>query len=323
MERQLAGSALTIGIDGWTFLDKDRAWALSGWAGATDVRGSEEAILRLQLSSLHYYQRPDADWVEVDETATSLSGWAGRLYVNKQKGNIVFNAALGSMSPGFEANDLGYHTRGDLFNGHVEAGYRWLQPGPLFRTWSVTSSYYRNYDFGGNRIGEYIYLDGKARFLNYWTAALHRRLRAPQVQPLPDPRRAYGLLPVRGNGPGEPRDRRPQAARRPRQRLLPLPPERRLQLVARRRGDLETELELQPVRRSELHVALFGGPVGEAGRRPAQDLDLRRPLCPLRHRPEDAADRGPGQLDLHAAAQPARPISSLISARAITSRSRS
>jgi hypothetical protein len=180
MERQLAGSALAIGIDGWTFLDKDRAWALAGWAGATDVRGSEEAILRLQLSSLHYFQRPDADWVEVDETATSLSGWAGRLYINKQKGNIVFNAALGSQSPGFEANDLGYHTRGDLFNGHVEAGYRWLQPGRTFRTWSVTTSYYRNYDFGGNRIGEYIYLDGKVRFLNYWAATLHLDYEPPK-----------------------------------------------------------------------------------------------------------------------------------------------
>ena len=74
------------------------------------------------------------------------------------------------MSPGFEANDLGYHTRGDLVNGHVEAGYRVLQPGPVFRSWTVTGSYYRNYDFGGNRIGEYVYLDGKGQFLNYWTA---------------------------------------------------------------------------------------------------------------------------------------------------------
>jgi hypothetical protein len=177
---ELARSALTLGVDGWTFLDKDRGWALAGWAGLTDVRGSEDAILRLQTSSLHYFQRPDADWVHVDPAATSLRGWAGRLYVNKQKGNIVFNAALGAMSPGFEANDLGYHQRGDLINGHVEAGYRWLQPGRTFRSWSVTASYYRNYDFGGNRIGEYIYLDGKAKFLSYWSATLHLDYEPPK-----------------------------------------------------------------------------------------------------------------------------------------------
>ncbi|MCX6567827.1 MAG: DUF5916 domain-containing protein [Candidatus Aminicenantes bacterium] len=173
LEASLVRSALALGVDGWTFLDKDRGWALAGWGGLSTVRGSTDAITELQLSPLHYFQRPDADWVRVDENATSLSGWAGRLYINKQKGNVVFNAALGAMSPGFEANDLGYHNRGDVFNGHVEAGYRSLHPGRLFRTWTITSSYYRNYDFGWNRVGEYIYLDGKGQFLNYWTAALH------------------------------------------------------------------------------------------------------------------------------------------------------
>jgi hypothetical protein len=180
LEDSLSRSALALGVDGWTFLDKDRGWALTGWAGLTEVRGTTEAMTSLQRSSLHYFQRPDADWVELDETATSLSGWAGRVYVNKQKGNIVFNAALGAMSPGFEGNDLGYHTRGDLINGHVEAGYRELQPGRAFRNWTVTGSYYRNYDFGGNRIGEYIYLDGKGQFLNYWTATLHLDYEPPK-----------------------------------------------------------------------------------------------------------------------------------------------
>ncbi len=173
LEDSISRDALALGVDGWTFLDKDRGWALAGWGGLTTVHGSREAMTALQLSPLHYFQRPDADWVAVDENATSLSGWAGRLYVNKQKGNIVFNAAVGAMSPGFEANDLGYHNRGDIINGHVEAGYRELQPGRLFRSWSVTGSYYRNYDFGWNRVGEYVYLDGKGKLLNYWTAGIH------------------------------------------------------------------------------------------------------------------------------------------------------
>jgi len=173
LQGSLTRDAFAFGLDGWTFLDKNRGWALAGWGAASTVHGSTAAITALERSALHYFQRPDADWVEVDPNATSLSGWAGRLYVNKQKGNIVFNAAIGAMSPGFETNDLGYHNRGDVINGHVEAGYRWLQPGRLFRHWTVTSSYYRNYDFGWNRVGEYIYLDGKATFLNYWKAALH------------------------------------------------------------------------------------------------------------------------------------------------------
>jgi hypothetical protein len=44
----------------------------------------------------------------------------------------------------------------------------------------VTSSYFRNYDFGGNRIGEYIYLDAKAMLLNYWSGSLHLDYEPPK-----------------------------------------------------------------------------------------------------------------------------------------------
>jgi hypothetical protein len=178
---RLARNAFALAFDGWTFLDRDRGWVVSGWAGGTVVNGTATAMTRLQRSSLHYYQRPDIDYVHVDETATSLSGWAGRLFVNRQKGNIVFNAALGAISPGFEANDLGYHSRGDIINGHVVFGYRTFHPDRVFRHWSVTTTYYRNYDFGGMRIGEYIYLNGEGQFLNYWTAAAQLDYEPPKI----------------------------------------------------------------------------------------------------------------------------------------------
>ena len=173
LENTLSRSALALGVDGWTFLDRNRGWVVSGWAATTEVTGTTAAMTRLQLSSLHYFQRPDAPYVHVDETATSLSGWAGRVFINKQKGNIIFNAALGALSPGFEANDLGYHTRGDLINGHAVFGYQTFHPDRVFRHWTTTATYYRNYDFGGNRTDEDIALDGTGQFLNYWTATLH------------------------------------------------------------------------------------------------------------------------------------------------------
>jgi hypothetical protein len=173
LKSQLPGSALSLGLDGWSFLDRDRTWVITGWVGGTMISGSEEAISSLQLSSLHYYQRPDVDYVEFDPTATSLTGWAGRLFVNKQKGSFVFNTALGAMSPGFHAVDLGYHTRGDVINGHVEAGYQSFHPGKVFRTWKVTFATYRGYDFGGIRTDEYYILDAAAQLLNYWSGNLY------------------------------------------------------------------------------------------------------------------------------------------------------
>lgn len=173
LEAALSRSALALGFDGWTALDKDNGWVLTGWLGGTVVAGSREAMTRLQTSALHYFQRPDQNYVRVDENATSLSGWAGRLYLNKQKGSIIFNAELAAQSPGFEANDLGYHGRGDLINGHIQLGYQTFHPSRLLRRWVGLLSYYRTLDFGGNRIGEYWYLDGEAQLLNYWTLGLH------------------------------------------------------------------------------------------------------------------------------------------------------
>jgi hypothetical protein len=181
LESTLAGNAFAAAADGWTFLDKDKSWVLAGWAGGTIVQGSRAYITRLQRSALHYFQRPDIGHVRVDENSESLSGWAGRFFINKQKGNIIFNAALGAISPGFEANDLGYHTRGDVWNGHVEFGYQAFHPGRVFRRWEVTGTYYRNYDFSGHRIGEYWYLDGEGQFLNYWTATLHLDYEPPKT----------------------------------------------------------------------------------------------------------------------------------------------
>lgn len=170
---RLPTSAFALAFDGWTFLDADKKWVLTGWMGGTAVLGSETAITRLQNSSLHYFQRPDADYVQVDPTATKLDGWAGRIYLNKQKGNFVFNTAFGAVSPGFHAMDLGYHSRGDAINGHIEAGYRNFLPGKTFRTWSLTLSTYRTYDFSGNRTDEYYNFTAAAQFLNYWNGSFY------------------------------------------------------------------------------------------------------------------------------------------------------
>jgi len=178
---RLVRNAFVFGVDGWRFLDQDKTWVLTGWLGGTTVAGSREALTRLQTSPLHYFQRPDAGYLSVEKEATSLSGWAGRAVLNKQQGPFILNVGLGAMSPGFQANDLGYHTRGDLINGHVQTGFQSFHPGQHLRRWNTTLTYYRTYDLGGERIGEYWYLDGEAQFLNYWTAGLHLDYEPPKV----------------------------------------------------------------------------------------------------------------------------------------------
>jgi hypothetical protein len=102
---------------------------------------------------MHYYQRPDATHVEVDPGATSLSGWGGRLSFAKQGGNVLFDAAVGALSPGFDPNDIGYQMMGsDKINYHIIPGYAWLKPGKVFQQIVVLGGIFGNYDFEGNKI---------------------------------------------------------------------------------------------------------------------------------------------------------------------------
>lgn len=169
LEGILNKNAFSLAIDGWTFLDKNNTWVTGGWIGGTRIEGSQTAILELQQSSLHYYQRPDATHVEVNEEATSLSGWGGRFYINKQKGNFLFNAAFGALSPGFDPNDVGFqHAMSDKINAHILLGYRWPHPGKIFRNMYIYGGPFRNYDFGGNKTWDGYLLLFEGQLLNYW-----------------------------------------------------------------------------------------------------------------------------------------------------------
>jgi hypothetical protein len=169
LSRFLNKNAFSLGADGWTFLDNDKTWVINGWLGATRIEGSQETIWRLQQSSLHYFQRLDAEHVEVDDQATSMKGWGGRLTVNKQRGQFLFNAAVGALSPGFDPNDIGFqYASSDIINMHILTGYHWPHPGKVFRSWVIYAGPFRNYDFGGNKIWDGLLVAVEGQFLNYW-----------------------------------------------------------------------------------------------------------------------------------------------------------
>jgi len=161
--------AFSLGLDGWTYLDTNKIWLLYGWMGTTRIEGTRDDILRLQQTSLHYFQRPDSTHVKLNEDATSLSGWGGRFTLNKQKGNFLFNMAIGVLSPGFDPNDAGFqHGSSDTINFHILLGYYWPHPGKLLRSWDIAVAPFRNYDFGANKTWDGYLLIADAQLLNYW-----------------------------------------------------------------------------------------------------------------------------------------------------------
>jgi hypothetical protein len=151
------------------FLDKDKSWVVGGWVGGTRVEGGVDAIWRLQNSSVHYFQRPDATHVELDPAATSLSGWGARLNLAKQRGNVLVLFNAGALSPGFNPNDAGFQQgASDVINLQFLPGYQWTKPGKVFLRALVAGGWFRNYDFGGNKNwdGGLAIFEGQLR--NFW-----------------------------------------------------------------------------------------------------------------------------------------------------------
>lgn len=166
----LNSGALTTAMDGWVNLDNEGTFVLNGWGAFSNVTGSTERMIALQRNSGHYFQRPDARYLRVDSSATSLTGYAGRLVVNKNRGPWIFNSAVGFLSPKFEINDLGFNSFSDVINFHAALGYRWTEPAWFYRNINFWGAVFTNYDFSGNRTANGLYLSSNLMFPNLYGA---------------------------------------------------------------------------------------------------------------------------------------------------------
>ncbi|MGE0459745.1 MAG: DUF5916 domain-containing protein [Vicinamibacterales bacterium] len=147
----LTDNAYAGGVDyDWRL---SREYSVSGFWAGSHLRGSPEAIDRLQRNSVHSYQRPDADYTEVDPLATTLSGHAGSVSFGKIAGDRTrFNTFLGYKSPGFDSNDLGFQRRADERTISNWFQYRDFVPGRYVRNWNINFNQWAGWNFGGDRL---------------------------------------------------------------------------------------------------------------------------------------------------------------------------
>jgi hypothetical protein len=125
---RLPEQAYVSGMDAYYYLDSRKDWVVTGRLAGSYVQGSPAAINLLEQSPQHYFQRPDAPEVDLHPGATSMKGWTGSVNLNRQRGDLTLNSALWVTSPGFESNDLGFQTGGDI--GGTHAVIMWRKPNP-------------------------------------------------------------------------------------------------------------------------------------------------------------------------------------------------
>jgi hypothetical protein len=153
-------------------------FAVSGTISGSLVRGDSVAILSTQRSSARYFQRPDQDYVAVDPSRTSLAGYATSVQLGKVSGNWVYGTDFYAYSPGFEINDAGFQSQTDrIFHG-MRVTRRWLEPGRVFRRFSVTSTFAQQWNFGGTRSFRSLYTGVSGQLRNYWQFSLGGNLNA-------------------------------------------------------------------------------------------------------------------------------------------------
>jgi hypothetical protein len=146
----LPSTATTGGVN-WDWRLKDPRYSITGyWAGSA-VRGSAEAIDELQQSPVHYFQRPDAGYVEYDPASTEMNGHAGMVGFQKVGGRKVrFSFSGNYKTPGFEVNDVGYLRRADAIQQSSWVQFRWDTPTKAYRSFRLNLNQWAGWNFGGD-----------------------------------------------------------------------------------------------------------------------------------------------------------------------------
>ena len=168
----LVRNANTAGIDFTRYFGEERDWFITAAAGGSNLSGSKTAIEKIQRSSVHYFQRPDADYVEVDPERTSLNGIGGNVQAGKVGGHWNFMAFTYLKSPGLDFNDVGYLQSADGIISGLWSAYRFDKPFSIFRQIRPNANFWTGWDFGGTHLFTGGNLSIYVQFKNLWWTSI-------------------------------------------------------------------------------------------------------------------------------------------------------
>lgn len=174
LENVMVRNAFTAGID-YTHYFNNRLYYIDAKGMFSSLNGNREAITRIQLSPVHYYQRTSATgYLGVDENRTSLNGTGGYVKVGR-KGNAKwsFSEEFNWMSPGFDLNDIGYLKQADALSNKTTVEFKQTEVWKAFRSNTLTFSQENKWNYGGNVINNAVGFNWKTMFLNRFEINLY------------------------------------------------------------------------------------------------------------------------------------------------------
>jgi hypothetical protein len=164
----LHSGAYTGGIDfrhSW----KERTWYIAGNAEFSNVRGKEEAIIATQKSSARYFQRPDAKYLSLDSSLTSLAGYGGTVrFGRSSRKRLQFQTSFTVRSPGLEFNDIGYMCYSDVIHHGTWVAYYLRDPFSIFNNFYLNTNYWMYWNFSGKLLSFLLNTNFSSQFKNRW-----------------------------------------------------------------------------------------------------------------------------------------------------------
>lgn len=116
---------------------------------ASSISGTPEAIFSKQIGRNHRFQRPDADYLELDTLSEHLAGHGGSIEIGKGGGNWTFNVMGEYRSPGLNLNDMGYIRQTDFLSQEVLVSYEMTEPTDWIRSYTISLGQEARWSFGG------------------------------------------------------------------------------------------------------------------------------------------------------------------------------
>ena len=143
-------------------------YEVSGWFDASRIAGTAQAIAQTQASLVHDYQRPDGN-LGFDSTRTVLSGDAEFVRFAKIGGvHTNFETSYQRVSPGFEANDLGYLQRADKQDWSTWLGLFWKQPSRWYTSAQWNFNWWQYWNAAGLAAERALNSNAHVQLRNHW-----------------------------------------------------------------------------------------------------------------------------------------------------------
>ncbi len=153
----------------------NRNYRLMAQVAGTQVTGDPAAILQVQRTSAHYFQRPDRGnggngllTDAYDSSLTSMRGLGAYARFAREQGHVLWEISTNMRTPGFENNDIAFLSRADYWWMSANILPQWTKPTRWYRTLFFIVGGQQQYNFDGDLTDRQGQVFGYIELPNYW-----------------------------------------------------------------------------------------------------------------------------------------------------------